>query len=49
MHQHSFNFFVLFLGKRDKTKTEYIPNLSFLNTGKDTFNMILSEACEYKI
>ena len=45
----SFNFFVLFLGKKDKTKTEYIPQLSFLDTGKDTFNMILSEVCEYKI
>ena len=30
-------------------KTEYIPKLSFLNTRKDTFNRILSEACEYKI
>ena len=30
-------------------KTEYIPKLSFFKTGKDTFNRILSEACEYKI
>ena len=45
----SFNFFVLFLGKRDKMKTEYIPNLSFFNTGKDTFNRILNEPFEYKI
>ena len=43
----SFNIFVLFLGKTDKTKTEHIPKLSFLNTGKDTFNIILNEACEY--
>ena len=39
----------MFLGKRDKTKTEYIPKLSFLNTGKGTFNIILSEACEYNV
>ena len=45
----TFNCFVLFLGERDKMKTEYIPKLSFLNTRKDTFNRILSEACEYKI
>ena len=45
----SINFFVLFLVKRDKTKTEYIPKLSFLNTGKGTFNIILSEACEYDV
>ena len=42
-------FFLLFLDNRDKTKTEYIPKLSFLKTGKDTFNKISSEACEYKI
>ena len=30
-------------------KTEYIPILSFFNTGKDTFNRILSKVCEYKI
>ena len=30
-------------------KAEYIPNLSFFNTGRDTFNRILSEPFEYKI
>lgn len=39
----------MFLGKRDKTKTDYIPKLSILDTGKDIFDRILREPCEYKI
>ena len=39
-------FFVLFLGKRNKMKTEYVRKISFLSTEKDTFNRMLSEACE---
>ena len=44
----SFRFFDLFLGKKDEMKAEYIPKLRFFNTGKDTFNRILREACKCK-